>query len=219
MYLNFDKIVKREVHPKDLLFLQAVHQQKTEELENVVAMYMEDDSLERFLSDGIVEYIKGKKGDTEIARLRLTKKGRDFLLELQKGEDWTEVEVELVKWGEAVYSKRPNYVKSNKLEAQRRMYWFAQETGITKNELAVLMDCFMKDCFVPEEYDKRPFNEQFGEFKKKNPRAQVSNKLENILWAPKDRFQRHYTLEGSPLWNYYRDNEDYIEKQWERLKK
>lgn len=216
MYLNFNKIVSKGLTPQDLLFLQAVNQQKAEDLEDVVAMYIDDSSLDSFLENGVVEYIKGKKTDSEVSKLRLSKKGRTLLLDLQKKEDWEEMDVTLAEWIESVYAKRPNYVKSNMAELKRRLYWFRFETGIHGNELAILIESFIKDCYVPDPNDDRPFNTQFNEFKKDNPRAQMSNKAENIIWNPKDRFQRHYILENSPLWSYYQQFEEYIEKLWKK---
>ena len=54
MYLNFEKLLKRDLTPKDLLFLQAVNQQKVEDLVDVVAMLIVDEKLDKFIEDGIV---------------------------------------------------------------------------------------------------------------------------------------------------------------------
>lgn len=219
MYINFNKLTSKGIPPKGLLFLQAVHQQKSEDLEDFVASLIEDDFMEEMLEQGIIHYIKGKKGDSEISKLRTTKKGRDLLLSIQKGEEWDENDEILCNWLLSIYKKRPNYVKGNSAEIKRRLNWFKYETGITGNELSVLLVSFIKDSYVDNPNDKRPFNEKFNEFKQENPRAQLSNKIENILWTPKDRFQRAYTLENSPLWGYYQEFESYIENEWSKIQK
>lgn len=218
MYINFNKLLSKNINPHELMFLQAVHQQKSEELEEIVATLATDETMERMLAKEWIYHIKGTKKDSEIAKLRTTKKGRNLLLELQKSEEWDKETEIIYDWIESVYKKRPNYVKGNNSEGKRRLYWFKMETGIAHNELSVLLASFMKDTFVDNVSDRRPFNEKFNEFKQENPRAQLSNKIQNVLWNPTDRFQRQYTLENSPLWGYYKENEKFIEGEWSKIK-
>lgn len=214
MYLNFDRILRHEgMTPQSLLLLQAIHQQRGANNEDYIAMLLEDDVLEDFLERGLVEK-KGKKGDSDLSKLRTSKKGVKFLLSLQKDQNFDDEDVVIAEWVEKVYKKRPNYVKSNMAELKRRLNWFKVETGIYRNELSALLNCFIQDSFVDDYSDKRPFNERFREFKEYNKRAQLSNKTENILFTPKDRYQRHCNLEQSPLWQYYQENQKYIEDKW-----
>lgn len=218
MYLNLDKIfIKEGMTPQSLLLLQTIHQQRGSNNEDFIAMLLEDDVLEGFVEKGLVESVKGKKGDSELSKLRTSKKGVKFLLSLQKDQDFDEEDVTLAEWVERVYSKRPNYVKSNMAELKRRLNWFKVETGIYRNELSSLLESFIKDSFVDDPSDKRPFNQRFRDFKEYNKRAQMSNKTENILFTPKDRYQKYYNLEQSPLWQYYQENQKYIEKVWKNL--
>lgn len=218
MYINFNKLLSKNFSPHDLLFLQAVHQQRGDsELESVVAMLATDDSLDKMVEGGYITQIKGKKGDSEIAKLRTTKKGRTLLLDLQKSEEWEENDDILGEWLEGIYKKRPDYIKSNMAELKRRLFWFRYETGIHGNELAILLKTYIENVYIEDRSDKRSFTEKFYEFKADNPMAQISNIPANILWKPKDHFQRHMTLEQSNLWSFYQEHQNYIEKLWKRV--
>lgn len=221
MYINFKKLLSKGITPIELLFLQAAHQQSSEVLVDEITILQTDEVLEKFEEKGYIKYIKGKKGDSEISKLRTTPKGRDFLLSLQKtSEEYGETEEKLFDWLLDIYKKRPNFVKGNTKEAKRRLHWFALETGITKNHLSILLADFVNNTFVDDPDDDRDFWTKFNEFKKHNKKAQTSNKIENLLWQPKDRFQRVYNLENSPLWNYYQTWKEDIEELWkQQLKK
>lgn len=217
MHLNLKKIlIQEEMSPQSLFLLQAIHQQRGSNNEDYIAMLLEDEVLEDFIEKGLVEKVKGKKGDSELSKLRTSKKGVKFLLSLQKDRDFDDEDEVIAEWVEKVYKKRPNYVKSNMVELKRRLNWFKVETGIYRNELSRLLECFIKDSFVDDPSDKRPFNQRFRDFKEYNKRAQISNKTENILFTPKDRYQKYYNLEQSPLWQYYQENQKYIEDKWKR---
>jgi len=140
MYLSLEKIFnKYKLTPQELLLLQAIHQQKGSDIEDFVAMLMDDSALDRFIENEWVNQIKGTKKDSEISKLRTTKKGVKILQDLQKDEEYEEQDEILGNWVEKVYSKRVNYVKSNKKELFRRLHWFRFETGIHENHLAVLL--------------------------------------------------------------------------------
>lgn len=215
MYINFELLFNKNIHSAELLCLQAIHQQKSEELEEVIKLLICDDYLKRFKEEGLVTVVKGKSSESELKKLRTTPKGRDLLLSLQKKQEWDEDDEKVIEWLLSVYNKKPNYVKGNNTEAKRRTHWFKMETGIVKNYLTKLIYCFINDSFVDDPKDKRGFSIKFSEFKQENPRAVLSNKIENIFWTPKDNFARYYDLEYSPLWKYYNENKEYINKKWE----
>jgi len=63
------------------------------------------------------------------------------------------------------------------------------------------------------------YNDQDGltvkEFMEQNPRGVLSNMVDNICWSPTSLYDKHKTLDKSPLWQYYEDNTEYINKVWE----
>jgi hypothetical protein len=219
MYINFNKLLAKNISPVDLVFLQAAHQQRLEDLEGVIATVMTDESLDKMVEGGYVTQIKGKKGDSEIARLRSTKKGRDFLLNLQKLDEWEEQDITIANWVEDVCKKKPNYIKSNMAQLKRNLFFFRFETGIHGNRLAALLKFFLENTYIEDPTDRRPFNIKFNEYKEKNPKAQISNIPANIIWAPKDRYQKYMSLEQSNLWSFYQEYEDHIERViWKNIK-
>lgn len=217
MYINFNKLKTKKINIQELGFLQAVHQQKYEDLEEDIEKLSTHETINRFLEEGIIHYIKGKKGDSEIKKLRTTKKGRNLLMELQKNVEWDEDDEIIIKWLESIYKKRPNYTSGNSSQAKRLLHWFKKETGIVKNELSMLLVCFIKDTYVEDPFDNRSFGEKFQEFKRENPRAQLSNKIENLIWSPTNIFQKNYNLENSPLWKYFKENQQYVEQKWKEI--
>jgi hypothetical protein len=87
--------------------------------------------------------------------------------------------------------------------------WFKTITDIRENRLAVLLQCFLSDCF----------NEDDGlsvkEFMEQNPRGVLSNMLDNVFWQPTSLYDKHKTLDKSPLYTYYEDNREYVNQIWE----
>ena len=222
MYLSFKKIFdKHNLTPNQILLLQAIHQQKNQDNENYISLLYDDDFIEDFSARGLIKYNKQKKNQSEISLLRTTPKGRKFLLDLQKDEEYDEaIDLKLANWIETIYKKRPNYIKSNITEMARRLHWFRFEKGMEPNEVAVLIENFLNDTYIDDPDDKRNFNDKFREFKNDNPRAQNSNKAENVIFSPNNRYQKYYSLEKSPLNDYYEQFTDFIKKKWaERLKK
>jgi hypothetical protein len=48
-----------------------------------------------------------------------------------------------------------------------------------------------------------------------NSRGVLSNILDNVCFNPTSVFDKHKTLDKSPLWQYYEENIEYINKVWE----
>ena len=69
----------------------------------------------------------------------------------------------------------------------------------------------MQDTYDPE------CGQSFYDAKKYNPRLILSNLAENLFWMPQSHFDRHYTLDKSPLFTYYEDNQEYIKQVWNQL--
>jgi hypothetical protein len=221
MFLNEDKILKTKLDPCYFFCLQIIYQQRFGPNEDLVALYLQDGYLEDMFEKGYIKENKTPKNDSVFSKLRATKKGVDFLQSYQAKYEGDEEDEIVYKWIMEQYKKRPNYVKSNHKKSQRLLNWFKKETGISGNKLSTLLKCFMKDTYIDNPNDKRSFNEKFSEFKQENPRAQLSNKIENLLWTPENHFQTQYSLESSPLYEYYNQFEDYVESEYkkEMLKK
>lgn len=218
-YFNFDRAMGRNnMTPMDVLVLQLIHQNESrdEDMTDYIATYITDEFKDRIFEEGLARNLKNKKLN-EIERIRLTKKGRNLLNKLQERGKFLKEDEVIADWMVKVYEKRPNTVRTNKTELTRRIQWFREETNIRKNYLASLIQNFLNDTFQEDPHSRKNFEDQLKEFKENNPRAVLSLKAENVLWSPPNRYARYYQLEDSPLYNYYKDNIEYIENIWKNL--
>lgn len=199
MFINFKTLNKfqEQFSFHDLLYLCAVKQQDEESIKEIG----EKISVIRLLEHNYIKTLKN-------GELRLDKKGTEFLKNVSKSDEITEDTERLCEWLVQVYKGREDGIVKNKQELKRRCNWFQDQTGIYKNKLAVLLQCFIQDSYTKES------NLTIQEFKEQNPRMVLSNLLDNVFWKPKDNFARHYNLTDSPLYQYYEDNKEYIESVW-----
>jgi hypothetical protein len=203
-YLNFNTFHKHNLLPEDLYYLLAVKQIEKEQLKNIPI-----DVIERFEALGIITMVKGKKGDSEASKIRLNDKGKDLAVKLSfEGSPDEETEI-IANWLINTYKDKKGGIVKNKTEIRRRIMWFKTITDIRENRLAVLLQCFLSDCF----------NEDDGlsvkEFMEQNPRGVLSNMLDNVFFSPTSVFDKHKTLDKSPLYTYYEDNKEYVNQIWE----
>lgn len=204
MYLNFNTFHKHNLQTQDLFYLLAVKQIEKEQLKNIPI-----DVIERFEALGILTTIKGAKSEPESLKIRLNDKGKDLAVKLSfEGSPDEETEI-IANWLINTYKNKKGGIVKNKTEIRRRIMWFKTITDIRENKLAVLLQCFLSDCY----------NEDDGlsvkEFMEQNPRGVLSNMLDNVFFSPTSVFDKHKTLDKSPLYTYYEDNKEYINKIWE----
>lgn len=201
MYISFKVLNKflQDYHFEDFLYLCAVKQQDSENIQEYYNTNKHNDLLE----DGYIKTLK--KGE-----VRLDKKGTELLNKISKSDEITSDTEQLANWLISVYKSREDGIVKNKTELKRRLNWFQDQTGLYRNHLALLLKCFMGDTYTKES------GLSIQEFKEQNPRMVLSNLVDNIFWTPKNNFARHYNLDDSPLWNYYQDNQKYVEEVWRK---
>lgn len=197
MYINFKKLEDYGLVCEYFFLLIAIKQK--EEL-NTFAYY-DEDIVEVWLEAGIIKKLKG--GD-----LRLDKKGLKILKDITDSSEITKDTEILVEWLIKVYKAKGGIVR-NKKETKRRLQWFSDQTGFYGNKLALLLQCFINDT-----YDKDS-GLSIDEAKRINPRLQLSVMVDNVMFTPPNNFSTKYSLDNSPLWDYYEENESYIEDVWE----
>jgi len=201
MFVNFSRLDKflKEFKIEDLFFILAVKQQDQENIEE----YYNLNSNQRLLESSYLKQIKN-------GELRLDKKGTEFLRDLGKSDKISDDTEKLCSWLVELYKDREDGIVKNKQEIRRRAQWYSDETGIFQNRLAVLLQCFMQDCYTKES------GLTIQEFKEQNPRMCMNNMLDNLFYKPESMFDKHYTLSKSPLNNYLEDNQQYIEEIWRK---
>ena len=206
MYLNISVFTKSNLQFSDLVFLAAINQTETDWLiEN-----LNEDVYRRFSAFSLIKHIKQKsKKEHLYTSLRLSEQGKSLLVNLSyEGAVDSETEV-IADWLINIYKAKSGGIVKNKTEIKRRIQWFKTATQIKGNKLAVLLQSFLQDTY----------NEQDGltvkEFMEQNSRGVLSNMLDNVCFNPTSVFDKHKTLDKSPLWQYYEENIEYINKVWE----
>ena len=206
MYINMTVLSKSGLEYSDLVFLAGIKQVDKKALENLTG-----DIFNRLEGLSLLISIKGKKGDNPIYNIRLSEKGKKLMTDLSF-EGAVDDESEKIRdWVVSVYKNKNGGIVKNKTELGRRIHWFKTITEIKGNFLAVLIQCVMQDTYDPE------CGQSFYESKKDNSRLILSNLAENLFWMPQSHFDRHYTLDKSPLFTYYEDNQEYIKQVWNQL--
>ena len=205
MYLNISVFTKSNLQFSDLVFLAAINQTETDWLiEN-----LNEDVYRRFSAFSLIKHIKQKsKKEHLYTSLRISEVGTKFLADISyEGAVDSETEV-IADWLINIYKAKSGGIVKNKIEIKRRIQWFKTATQIKGNKLAVLLQSFLQDTY----------NEQDGltvkEFMEQNSRGVLSNMLDNVCFNPTSVFDRHKTLDKSPLWQYYEDNLEYVNQVW-----
>ena len=206
MYLNISVFTKSNLQFSDLVFLAAINQTETDWLiEN-----LNEGVYSRFNELSLIKHIKQKsKKEHLYTSLRLSEQGKSLLVNLSyEGAVDSETDI-IADWLINIYKAKSGGIVKNKTEIKRRIQWFKTVTQIKGNKLAVLLQSFLQDTY----------NEQDGltvkEFMEQNPRGVLSNMLDNVCFNPTSVFDKHKTLDKSPLWQYYEENIEYINKVWE----
>ena len=206
MYINLLVLGKSGLEYSDLVFLAAIKQVDKDVLEKLTG-----DVFNRLEGLSLLTSIKGKKGDNPIYNIRLSEKGKKLMTDLSF-EGAVDDESEKIRdWVVSVYKNKNGGIVKNKTELGRRIHWFKTVTEIKGNFLAVLIQCVMQDTYDPE------CGQSFYDAKKDNSRLILSNLAENLFWMPQSHFDRHYTLDKSPLFTYYEDNQEYIKQVWNQI--
>ena len=167
---------------------------KKDLVNQVAALAMTDEDLETLEKGGYIKYIKGKKSDTIIHRMRLDKKGTAFLNSLDE-PDVEEQDIKIFKWLSEIYKSRGKEVGNGK-KTQRLIASFREKSGIEKNHLAFLCNTFIND----------------------DEQQEWSFKLEFVFWKPTNVFQTKFLLEDSRLWKYYNKRKQYFDQEFKTIK-
>lgn len=204
--MNLDVFFKSKITAGDFILLSVI-QQNSNGSQRERLLELDSDY------SSISEYVKfvNRKNKTQTLHdiVRLDKKGNKLLVDLFTYSPSEDTE-KIISWIETTYKSMGKFIKNRK-EACRRCEFFSKSTGIEKNKLAFLLQTFMQNVYNPDIH-----GDNFREAKKQNPNLILSNQVENIFWQKENIFSKHYSLDNSPLYTFYLDNEEFFNTHFKK---
>lgn len=176
MYINFSLLQGYELNPEDVISLQAIFQNKTEDNEHLLESIC---NLEKFENLGLVKFVNGTKKSSKFKLVRLSDKGSKILEEIQIPQI-NEDDLNIFSWLEAIYKKEGKEI-GNAKKTKSLISQFRVNSGIERNHLAYLCKIFIND----------------------EKQMEWSKKLEFLFWKPANVFQTKFDIEQSRLYQYY----------------
>lgn len=191
MYINFSLLQGYELNPKDVISLQAIFQNKTEDNEHLLESIC---NLEKFENLGLVKFVNGTKKSSKFKLVRLSDKGSKILEEIQIPEI-NEDDLNIFSWLEAIYKKEGKEI-GNAKKTKSLISQFRVNSGIERNHLAYLCKIFIND----------------------EKEMEWSKKLEFLFWKPANLFQTKFDIEQSRLYQYYLKRKEAFDAKFLNIK-
>jgi len=194
MYLNSKLLETRNLSPAEFALLLLIKQNKSEPNGDIIEKYLDPETSVKFEEMGLVDYVKEKsKKDRLVDRIRLSPKGTALLEDLQT-PDVTDGDIELFNYLSDMYLNNEDDERSigNKKLVKMYVAQFRQIIGLSLHEAYWLYDLFLK------EYS-------------------YTKKLEYLFL---NRAKNHYgkfssNYQDSPIYQFWDDNKERVEKYWE----
>jgi hypothetical protein len=194
MYINFEILTSKGLTLYELGILQLIKQNKIEDLsQQIESLVSNTQIIEKLSNIGYIEFIKGKKGQTQFQCIRTSKKGNEVLDDIST-PNVLEEDLIIAEWLKKIYTESNREIGNFK-KTKIYIALFRVNTGISKNALAYLCQSFMDD------------ESQFD----------WSKKLEFLFFKPSNVYEK-FSIDGSKLYQYYLKNENYFLekfKKWE----
>jgi hypothetical protein len=194
MYINFEIAKKRGLSPTDVVNLQLISQNKTENLFSIINENISLSTLDKYQQLGYITLVKAKnKSDSIQNRVRLSKSGYEILEDLQVPEI-NDDDLQLYNWLEKTYQKEGKEL-GNRKKTKLYIALFRVNSGIDRNKLALLCKAFMND------------SSQF----------EWSKKLEFLFFKPGNVFSVKFDLEQSKLYQYYIKHKEHFDNKFAKI--
>lgn len=191
MYINFKLLAEKEIYPEYFIFMQAVSQNKSEDLSRFLEDYYEKLYYTNQEPPEEFTLVKAKnKSHTFYQRLRLSDRGKELLEELTT-PSVEEQDKKVADYLIQVYTKAKKDV-SGKVRIYRHVRDFRIQSGIQKNNLIRVCQDFLTH------------NEE------------QSHKLEYIFFKPANAFDTRFRLEDSWVYKHYLKNKERLDATFEQ---
>jgi hypothetical protein len=192
-WINYEYLKQKKMSVYDFMILQTIKQNKYEDREKDIEKICDKCDIFYLEEEGLVEYIKGKKSDSQYKKMRLTSKGESILDDISTA-GVLEEDVTMYNWLAKVYKKEGKEL-GNMAKGKRMLAQFRAESGITKNHLAYLCKEFLND----EEAYK------------------WSQKLEYLFFKAPSAYSTRFDLGESKLYQYYLKNKELFDNKFKRI--
>lgn len=193
-YFNYQLAEKKGLSPRDVHILNMLNQNKVEDVSEQLQLEMDEENIKRLNAFELMSTVKAKrKSDSEFMRLRLSKKGKAWLNELQI-PNTVPNDFEMATYIITAYKKLDKKVTSES-KIVELIAWFRVETGFTHRQIFTVLNTFIKD----------------------DNQMEYSNILDNIFWKRPHMYATHKKLEDSRLYAYYQHNKALFDKKFEKL--
>jgi DNA-binding PadR family transcriptional regulator len=194
MYINFELAKTKGLTPTDVVNLQLISQNKTENLEGIIFDNIPLRILHSYQEQELVTLIKAKnKSESIHNRVRLTPKGHALLEDLQVPEV-NEDDLRIFEWVKSIYIKEGKEIGNEK---RTKMYiaQFSKESGITQNSLAFLIKTFLSD--------EKEFT--------------YSQKMQYLFFKGESLFSTRFDISSSRLFQYYQKNKNLFDTKFKQF--
>lgn len=191
MYVNFNLLSSYKLIPEDVISLQAIFQNKTEDNEHLLESIC---NLKKFENLGLVKFINGTKKSSKFKLVRLSDKGSKILEEIQIPEI-NEDDLNIFSWLEAIYKKEGKEI-GNAKKTKSLISQFRVNSGIERNHLAYLCKIFISD----------------------EKEMEYSQRLEYLFWKPSNLFQTKFDINQSRLYSYYLKRKEQFDEKFLKIK-
>lgn len=188
-YFNFEYAKAKGISPNQIICLQLIKQNRTED----VSEFIDVSHLEYLQNKKLITYIKGTSKQTELQKVRLTKKGNRLLEDIQIPEV-TEGDLKMAEYLMKMYlAEDENRIIGNKKKVKMYCAIFRKQMQFSLHEMYWLCWLFI------DEY-------------------KFSKKLENVFFnADKNRYGDFKSnIEDSPLYQFFDENKEKVIEFWKK---
>jgi len=191
MYINLKYLAEIELSLEHVFVLQMAKQQRNEDATAVLEGFTKH--IHYLGGLDLLRTIKGDKNDSELRKLRLSKKGDEILSNVETPE-LLEEDLKIFNWLKETYLKKEKKV-GNMKKTKMLIANFRVHSGISRNALAKLAGTFVQD----------------------DANMEFSHVLEYVFWKAPSAYATRFQLEDSRLYKYYLRNQEYFDNLFKTL--
>lgn len=193
MYINFELLKEKDLDIKSVLLLQACSQNRTEDLGEFMSKNWNPLDIQLLYKKGLIEFIKGKKNQSDFSKARATKRGKDVLDELETPLINSD-DLRVFDWLEKVYKDSGKEV-GNRKKTKMYIALFRVHSQIDRNKLGLLINSFLKD----------------------DSQMEYSHRMEYLFFKPSSVFQVKFDIEQSRLYQFYLNSKEAFDNAFKQF--